>query len=205
MIAEDLLERGLADAAREYDVPADAVDRLREHIAPQIDDADGARSPRSWMSWRPGPRGWLALAAAAIVLLIAVPIALGGGTSTNHHTTVASPAGADVGRAAVSGGGSRAGEAARPVLAAPSPGPQKAAHGVSGGAGPAFAAQAPAATVAGTAAGGGLVRDGTRGPLPPIPAVPDRVVKTGELDLQVAKGQVSSTINRLTALATLER
>ena len=39
----------------------------------------------------------------------------------------------------------------------------------------------------------------------PVPLTPDRIVKTGELDLQVPKGEVSSTLDRLTALATLVR
>jgi hypothetical protein len=36
-------------------------------------------------------------------------------------------------------------------------------------------------------------------------AVNDKVVKTGEMDLEVAKGQVPHTLDRLIALATLER
>lgn len=38
-----------------------------------------------------------------------------------------------------------------------------------------------------------------------MPSVPDKIVKTGELDLQVSKGQVGHTLDQLTGLATLER
>jgi hypothetical protein len=37
----------------------------------------------------------------------------------------------------------------------------------------------------------------------PVPSAPDRVVKTGELDLRVPKGAVGSTLDRLTGIATL--
>jgi hypothetical protein len=40
--------------------------------------------------------------------------------------------------------------------------------------------------------------------LTPVPGVADRVIKTGELDLQVQKGQVAHTLDLLTGLANFE-
>ena len=85
-----------------------------------------------------------------------------------------------------SGGGGNAatsGPAARPALA-PMPAPKTAA-----GEG-----------AAATGSAGGAADAG-----PSVPDAGSKVVKTGEVDLQVASGQVPHTMDRLIALATLER
>jgi len=58
---------------------------------------------------------------------------------------------------------------------------------------------------ASTAGGGASNGSAVRSPISPVPSVSDKVIKTGELDLQVSKGQVSHTLDQLTGLATLER
>ena len=66
MIAEDLLERGLAEAAGEYDVPAGAVDRIRDQLAPLVEREPAlvggaciSSVHRATCSWRSGlPPSW---------------------------------------------------------------------------------------------------------------------------------------------------
>lgn len=182
MIAEDLLERGLAEAAGDYDVPAGAVDRIREQLAPSV-----AAEPHRWPP-RPSRRAWVIIAGAAAVILVVLPFALGGTNSVENH--VAPNAAGD------------AGSGASPVNQ-PAAVPPKSAAGVagtsSGGSGSAHRSSAA------TGFGAGHTSDQAAAPLVPVPAAPDRVIKTGELDLQVAKGQVGHTLDQLTGLATLER
>lgn len=172
MITEELLERGLAAAAEDYDVPTGAVDRLREHIAPQV---QRRRLPR------PTRRGWIAIAGSAAVALVVLPFALGG--SGAGSAPAASPPKsarlADHGPVAAGAAGTTTAGGGSASLDAPS------TPGVTG-----FGA------AQGTAQGTAVA---------PVPSVPDRVIKTGELDLQVSKGQVGHTLDQLTALATLER
>jgi hypothetical protein len=79
MIAEDVLERGLAAAAEEYDVPEGGLDRVHGLLAPSVREASDDPKPRTHPGRRPSSRqGWLAMAAAAVVALIALPIAFGG-------------------------------------------------------------------------------------------------------------------------------
>lgn len=76
MIAEDVLERGLAAAAEDYEVPAGAVDRLRAELAPQVAaERPAGGNPRGPRVVR---RGWYAVAAGAAAGLIALPLAIGG-------------------------------------------------------------------------------------------------------------------------------
>src|SRR4051812_49780564 len=87
MIAEDLLERGLNIAGDSYDVPAGGVDRIRDELAPAaVDD----RPTESWrtspMRWRPSGRGWAALGAAAMVVLIVAAFAVGGKSPVSTRT-----------------------------------------------------------------------------------------------------------------------
>jgi hypothetical protein len=188
MIAEDVLERGLATAADEYDVPAGAIDRLREQLAPQME----ANRPHLPHVTR---RGWWAIAAAAAAALIAVPIALGGGTTSEQ-----------------------AGSAGAPSSVAPTPMQDKSAVGsgssASGGGTTTSGAQrlggrqAEDAPIAGPVPAP-VVEDGFR-PVrvpkaQPAPAISERIIKTGQLDLQVPRGEVSSTLNKLTSLATFMR
>jgi hypothetical protein len=216
MIAEELLERGLANAAEDYDVPDGGVERLRELLAPRVaEDEQRRHTLQSVTSWRPGRRGGLLAFAAALILLIAVPIAIGGkgggGGAEGGGGTAASPASAPVvggtvgGPTTTSGGGALSGyrpanagrldEAHRSVAqAVPSPAAQKAedfSKLSSGG--------APASS------GFGRLGDAAQSPIPPIPGAQPRVVKNGQLDLRVAKGQVSATISRLTGLAASMR
>lgn len=89
-----------------------------------------------------------------------------------------------------------------------------------GGGGVASAVPMPAEVAPGAATAGGSVTSGSRssdatagstasGPVqvpsavPPVPG--SKVVKTGEMDLQVDKGEVGHMLDRLTAIATLER
>jgi hypothetical protein len=192
MIAEDLLERGLAGLASEYDVPAEGADRIAELLTPSVEDVEEMDS--KWRLHRPTTRGWLILAAAGLVIIVVASFAVGGGNPNNHITTQAGSSNDSGGAAGGSG--------------APS------AHGLTEGArkdAPSGAAvAAPPATSAGstTATGSGTTTfdsfGATQQALTPVPAVADKVIKTGELDLQVTKGKVGSTLNRLTGLATLE-
>jgi hypothetical protein len=174
VITEELIERGLGAAAEEYDVPPGAVDRLAAQLAPP------QRGPRSWTHL--SRRTWLAAAAAAIVAAVAVPLALGGGGSgTNSHG----------------------------LTAAPLP-PEKSA---TSGFAPATTGSGTAATAGGAGGSAGTVNSGAV-PLASVPQyraaklVPapstNRVIKTGELDLQVPRGRVGVTLDRLSGLAGTE-
>jgi hypothetical protein len=44
-----------------------------------------------------------------------------------------------------------------------------------------------------------------KSPIAPVPSAPSKVIKTGELDLQVPKGKVGPTLDQVTGIATLER
>lgn len=195
MISEDLLERGLADAASEYEVSTGAMDDIREQLMPRADDGDGDGEARPWTSWRPGKRGWLALAAAALVLLIVIPIAVGGGAGSDNHAELAdSPTQLPASSIAGAGGGATttAGSVAG-AAAAPKSARQNGAYSRLSGGG------APAATPPQVTA-----NDSVSGPVAPAPSVPDRVIKTGELDLQVPKGRVGRALDLIQGLATAQ-
>ena len=185
MISEDLLERGLAAAADPYDVPPAAMAEVRAQLAP----------PAERRGFRPrlSRRGWLFSAAAALLGLVIIAIALGGGGgNTNRIATLNGPSSAGSGgssnstapgTAGVSGSSAGAGVAA--------PGEEsfrRAAGAHAAAAPPALAPGAPSTVPA------------------PQPGASDdaKVVKTGEMDLQVDKGKVAGTVNRLTSIATLE-
>jgi len=201
MIAEDLLERGLADAANEYDVPSDATARIREQLTASTDD-DGSGS-RRWQLHRPTPRGWLVLSAAAIVIIVIVSFAIGGGGTSNNVETAASGGGAaaDIGErdsAKTLDRQDAPGVAGGVPLAAPSPVPHRAAA-LSGSASTAVAGT-------GTTAGGtSRTFDSVKAPPAPVPTAQSKVIKTGELDLQVPKGKVGTALDLVTGIATLER
>lgn len=90
----------------------------------------------------------------------------------------------------VGSGGGASGGGDRAAVSAP--------NGVTGGGTSSSVAAAPAPVHGADQAGG-----------PELPAAPnvvvDKVVRTGEIDLEVAKGQVPHMLDRLIALATLER
>src|SRR4051812_15112242 len=206
MIAEDLLERGLLDAASEYDVPSEAPAHIREQLMSSAEDnGDGAR--RRQMH-RPSPRGWLVMAAAALVVIVIASFAVGGGGGSSNNLDTAS--GPSAGAGATAGGGTVAGsrlsrDAAktarqgRTTVAGATPAPVVRAHT------PAFAA--PTGSSGATTAGGTTTDsfDAAKGPIAPVPSAPDKVIKTGTLDLQVPKGKVGPTLDQVTGIATLER
>lgn len=210
MIAEDLLERGLAEAASEYDVPAGAVDRIRDQLTPLVEHDQ--QSWRHWRMSRPPRNVLMGFGAASIVVLIAVAIAVGGGGKSGGGESAGSAASTEgfPSPASATGGGTAGTTPHRDALLAPkiAKPPAVAAQTLSSGSsvgGSSGAGGGPTATVA-----GGTVVSGTApgsatvsGPVEPVPTVPDRIVKTGELDLQVPKGQVSATLDKLTALANL--
>lgn len=93
--------------------------------------------------------------------------------------------------------------------------PAEAAVGAPGAAGGATVAgsETAGAGTAGTGAGGAGVSAGSSGsslagpgqaPPAPLPAVPTRVIKNGQIDLQVPRGRVAATIGSLTTLAAAE-
>jgi len=207
MIAEDLLERGLADAANDYDVPDGAVDRIRDQLTASVDD-DGTGS-RRWQLHSPTPRGWLVMAAAALVVIVIASFAVGGGGTSS------------TGESAGSSGGGAATDLANPVSGfkkveggsrAPLASPPKVAHrSAVAGATPALPSVAGSGSGS-TAVGGTTTSGSTNGafdafkaPPAPVPSAPDKVIKTGELDLQVPKGKVGTALDLVTGIATLER
>jgi hypothetical protein len=208
MIAEDLLERGLSGIASDYDVPVDAVDRIHEQLAPSFEEDDAP-------SWRdrlhaPTPRGWLMLAAAAIVVIVIASFAIGGTTSDNHVTTTQADRFDSPSADAGSGGGSVAGApGATTPLRLPAHAPKAAPSVAALPARPLSGTGSSATTGSGTTAGGTTTLDrfgaSKDQALMQVPAVPDKVIKTGDLDLQVPKGQVTNALNRLTGIATFER
>lgn len=211
MIAEDVLERALGAAAEDYDVPDGAIDRLREQLAPAVAEEpdDNAGSLHRLRIWRPTSHQWLAAGAAACVVLIGLAFALGGsGTNGGGAATSAAPGSSaggfqklqPLGGTGVAGGGTTSlhSSAGAPgsVPLAPVPAPKSAAGG-----GLSFG------TSAGGSAGTTSSNDANvRSPARSLPAPGDsaRVVKTGELDLQVKKGEVSHTLDRLNGLATVQ-
>jgi len=186
MILDDVLERGLATAAEDYDVPAGAVDRLREQLAPAEADAavDKQIGRPSKLAWRLSGHNWMGIAAAIVVVLIVVPFAIGGsgggdqGGSGGAASRASLPASGEVAGGAV--GTSTSGQKAAGVPhGAPAFAPDTSRQALTTGGGPAASVEPPTTT-------------------------PNKVVKTGELDLQVGKGQVSATLSRLVDLAAIE-
>ncbi|MDQ1703923.1 MAG: hypothetical protein QOF18_289, partial [Frankiaceae bacterium] len=195
MITDEMLERGLAAAAEDFEVPTGAVDRLREHIAPSAEPAARMRLRR------PSRRAWIAIAATAAVVLVVLPFALGGGSSpANRLTTRPNAVGAPP---SATGGNSAGSTSAHVPAVVASPAPygasksQRLADSSAGGSG-------SGAIGAGAAAPDLSFSQYSGKRLTPVPGVADRVIKTGELDLQVQKGQVAHTLDLLTGLANFE-
>jgi hypothetical protein len=182
MIAEDVLERGLSGAADRYEVPPDAIADLQERLGP-AEPQQRRRLPVDQ------PKFWWLTAAAGVVALVAIAIAVGGGSGNPGGNTTSSasagssvpvtpqPAPAVAGGGAVAVGGGTTGEAAR-----------GAAGGTYGSSQSSKSAAADALSLPAQPAASGA-----------------KIVKTGEMDLQVGKGQVASTLNQVTGIATLVR
>jgi hypothetical protein len=187
MIAEDVLERGLAAAADDYEVPPGAVDRVREQLAPRVEE----KTPHQW---RPSRRGWYVIGAGIAAGLIALPFAFGGASSLDKSV----PAAGARSEVADAGGRSADNSDSPRLLSGAARSPQNAPAIPDASSADTFAPPAAAGSATGSSAG-------SSAPNQPgfVPRVQERVIKTGQLDLQVPKGEVSHTLDRLTGLATL--
>lgn len=177
MIDEDRLADAMVAIGAAIEIPPGGPDRIVELAG------TGGQARPSRPSWLRPPT----LAAACLLLLViaAGAIALGQGTSSVHASSAAGPLPAVPSTAAADAVG----------LSPP---------GAGGGA-------TSAASTAGQASSAGSGRTAAPGTPPSVapapatapagPQVQTRVIKTGDVDIAVAKGQVSSTVNRLTTLA----
>ena len=188
MITDELLERGLAGAAEQYDVPAGAVDRLRAELQPEL--------PVERRRLHMTQKTWLVSIAAGLVALIVVAVAVGGGSGKTSNSNES--AGRSVVDAAKVPTQTRVAGSA-PLGAAAPPAPEAApmapgsAAGTAGGGGATYGAN----TTAGSAA--------TDATAATELSVTPRIEKTGDMDLQVGKGQVSSTLDAIAGVATFYR
>jgi hypothetical protein len=194
MITDELLERGLASAADEYDVPAGAIDRLRAELEP------AAESPMPRRRLQLSPRAWVLSSAAALIVLIIVAVAVGGGNGgSNNNESAGSSLNTNASRVdgAGVGGGSVAKAPAvthgQPLGAVAVPVPPEVASGST--------ARSFAPSAGSTASGAGSVVDDATAAT--SVKVTPRIEKTGNMDLQVGKGQVSQTLDAISGLATL--
>src|SRR3954451_23310471 len=175
-------------------------DRTDYGIDPHPADGGGGR--------RPTTRGVLIALASVALLIVFLALVVGGGSSNrgskalNSATSPASnPRGTFGGSAGSTAGSSGGGTTAQTVPVPAAPG-----AGLTGGVAD---SGTTASGSAGAAVGGA---GGPGGPAaqaaPNIPAAPvdsvTKIVKTGEIDLQVDKHQVPHTIDKLIALAKLE-
>ena len=152
----------------------------------------------------PRPRGLgLVLAALVVVALLTAALVAGGGggpprPAAGHGPvkTVGAPAGAGAGAQGGEGaaGGATGGGAS---LAAGGAG----VGGVAGGIG---ASGAGAAGAGATSAGSSGAAVPVPGPAPVTPLTPAKVIKNGQIGLQVRAGRVASTLTALTLLASGE-
>jgi hypothetical protein len=201
MITDELLERGLAGAADQYDVPAGAIDRLRAELEPEspVERRRGLHMT---------PRTWLLSSAAALIVLIIVAVAIGGGngsSNTNESAGGSAVSGIDqsssTANGAVVGAPGTTQHKALDRAAVPAPTAAPLAPGGVAAAAPEFGSNG----ASGSAAVGGGTTDatGTASDVTPTSAlaVAPRIEKTGDMDLQVGKGQVSQTLDAISALA----
>lgn len=200
MIAEDLLERGLGAAAESYEIPPAAVDDLRDQLAP--------RRPQARRRLAMSRRAWVLSTAAAAVGVIALAVAVGGGP--NGGPDSGSSAGKSAGGTAI-GSGTASGVNGVAGVPAPAGAGGSAGAAVTGGVAGHDSATGAAAAVPGpslqqygasTTDGQSLAGKPARTPAAPAGAGA-KVVKTGELDLQVDKGQVAHTLDQISAIATV--
>src|SRR5437764_308898 len=137
MMLDDVLERGLTDAADDYDIPSGALERVREQLAPPATEprTGDLRRP-SRLGWRPSGNAWMGMAAAAVIVLIAVPIAIGGSGSngsSNGGESAGSAAVLPASKPASGGGSADGGTVTSNGANGPVAGPLRSAvHGTAG-------------------------------------------------------------------------
>src|SRR3954470_2124407 len=171
-------------------------DRTDHGIDARPTDSGGGR--------RPTTRGVLIALASVALLIVFLALVVGGGSSNRSGKTVSSATSPASNPGATFGGsgGSTAGSSGGGTAAQTVPVPAAPGAGLTEGV-------ADSGTTAGGSAGAAV---GATGPAvqaaPNIPAAPvdsvTKIVKTGEIDLQVDKHQVPHTIDKLIALAKLE-
>ncbi|MCA1824231.1 MAG: DUF4349 domain-containing protein [Mycobacteriales bacterium] len=179
MIDEALLERALEESAGGYDPPSDGPDRV---LAAARAEANGAQRPRRW---RITP---LTIAASLLFVLIAGVAASridSSGRDTASRANGTSQTTNDAARL-------KSGTARLPRGPVPAPLPAQPQFGSGGG----------------TAASGGTATGGV-GAAPGLgaPTVVDatRIIKTGDVSIQVERGQFDRAVRQLTSLATAQR
>jgi hypothetical protein len=189
MITEELLERGLGTAGDAYDIPPAAVDDILGELRPrEVADDEVAANPAIAHRWRPSRRAWVVGTAAAVIVLVVVAFAVGGSGGTGASHTTATGAESKVAGTSNSAG-SRAGAnfsggapAAPPVAGIP---------------------QAATFLPSGAGSSGGSVAGQSTARTPSV--VPNdsltKIAKTGQLDLQVDKSAVKSTVVKLSGIA----
>jgi nitrate reductase NapE component len=162
-----------------------------------------ARSRDDAQHRHPRPRTVLIALAAVALLVILAALVVGGGGSSNGKATSTVNGPAQIGAAQVPAGGGTAGTSG-----------SAGAAGTSGSAGGTVEFGGGATSLgnrAAIAAPAGGSAPGVAAPPPSAPKAPalpvdtfTKVIKTGDIDLQVAKHQVPHTVDKLIALAKLE-
>ena len=172
-------------------------DRTDHGIDARPTDTGGGR--------RPTTRGVLIALASVALLIVFLALVVGGGSSNrgskalNSATSPASnPRGTFGGSAGSTSGSSGGGTTAQTVPVPAAPG-----AGLTGGVADSGTTAGGSAGAAVGAAGGPAVQAAPNIPAAPVDSV-TKIVKTGEIDLQVDKHQVPHTIDKLIALAKLE-
>jgi Domain of unknown function (DUF4349) len=180
MIDEDWLRQTLEEIGSAITVPADGPEGVlaaRERL-PRAQAQRRAPGVRIWAR-RPAARSVVTAIAVTVVLAgIAVVVVSGGRGRTGHVALRPAPS-RGVGSTAASSRGEF--------------GPSAGTAGSSGGA--AAAATADAGSSAGNNAGG------VTSPIPAVPALASRIVKTGDIGLVVAKGKLGASVDQLGSLA----
>ena len=138
---------------------------------------------------RPSRRALLAVFASLLLLLVALAIAIGGGSSSTRSPASAPLSNRTGAGLAPEGGALETGGGGTPGSAV--------------GSADSATASAPVPVTAGGKAATGAQQSAPNAPSTPADPV-TKVVKTGEIDLQVDKHQVPHTIDKLIALAKLE-
>jgi hypothetical protein len=197
MIADELLERGLGAIGDSYDVPPRAIDDLLDQLRPAsatgpdgdpADDGAGAGRRR----WPPTRRTWVLSAAASLVLLVVVAFVVGGSGGGPGRTAIRTNS-AGVGGETADGG--RVVEQKSIDSRAAPPATSGGPASIAGSGGATGSAALPLASTTATAPQGA-----------PVPAPSGRVavnasltkiVKTGELDIQVDKIKVHDAVGNL--------
>ena len=173
-------------------------DRTDHGIDARPTDGGGGR--------RPTTRGVLIALASVALLIVFLALVVGGGGSSNRGSKAlnsatspaSNPRGTFGGSAGSTSGSSGGGTTAQTVPVPAAPG-----AGLTGGVADSGTTAGGSAGAAVGAAGGPAVQAAPNIPAAPVDSV-TKIVKTGEIDLQVDKHQVPHTIDKLIALAKLE-